>query len=146
VYQALIESEAFELLQVGDRRDLVEALVIALVNIDAAYLDKFPDTPLLYASGVTYQDQMPGHDVWQDIPRLLKTKRGACEDLAAWRVAELNAAGETGARIDVTTYPAPNGRDVTYHITVSRGDGSKEDPSAHLGMGTPIAHHSVDIF
>lgn len=149
MYSAIIESEAFDQLALGDRHDLVMALANALVNINAAYLDKVPNTPLLYESGVTYHnqpgEQHPGQlDRWRDIPRLIQAGYGACEDLAAWRVAELNAGGETGARIGVITQQSPVDGSVMYHVVVIRANGQPEDPSALLGMGTPAA--AADIF
>ena len=55
---------------------------------------------------------------------------GDCDDLGAWRAAELRIAGEQAQAI-----PKPSA--VGWHIVVRRGDGSLEDPSARLGMPVP---------
>ena len=61
-----------------------------------------------------------------------------CEDLAAWRVAELQEReGEEGAQIDVQSADSRDGMGRAfkmYHVRVKRADGKIEDPSAILGM------------
>ena len=55
-----------------------------------------------------------------------------CEDLSAWRVAELRAIGERAefvlTKFDVRGRPS-------YHVRVMRQSGQIEDPSLVLGMG-----------
>jgi hypothetical protein len=139
VYLAGFELESFETIPVNQRCALVIALCDALVGINKAYLrhQGLGRTPPLYQSGVRYKDQVLGHDKWKDIPRLLATKRGACEDLASWRCAELHIIGETSAYIDVDTYPMPDDK-IVYHVVLVRGSGVREDPSAMLGMSSPV--------
>jgi hypothetical protein len=141
VYVAGFELEAFEEIPVDQRCALVLALCDALTAVNRAYLRHkgFGKTVPLYASHVRYQDQILGADKWKDIPRLLETGRGACEDLASWRVAELHVTGERTAFVDVDTYPLPDGR-IVYHVVVIRPmlGGLREDPSAMLGMKTPV--------
>lgn len=150
MYSCTIESQAFSQLPIEVRRKLVTALCEALVAINVDWLLACNAlgfaVPGIYDSGVVYTDQVPvvdpfdsqeHTDRWQDIPRLLETGAGACEDLASWRVAELQVQGEP-AIIDVTSAEDANGN-ILYHVCVTRGDGSHEDPSARLGMPVPLA-------
>lgn len=88
--------------------------------------------PPIFASGVQYVDQVLGQDEWLDAKACLTRGFGACEDFAAWRVAELVLQGER-ARLDVDTSVAPDGTTL-YHVVVLRGTGAREDPSKILGM------------
>ena len=74
-------------------------LVQSLVALDRCYLARHPNTPALFQSGVRYREQLTqggvrtGVETWWDIPTVQARGEGSCEDLAAWRVAELLAAG-----------------------------------------------------
>jgi hypothetical protein len=88
------------------------------------------DVPPLYASGVRYVREPRGHERWLPPSVVLSRGQGDCEDLAAYRAAELRITGEdpdAEARV-VRTGPR------TWHAVVLRGDGDWEDPSAALGM------------
>lgn len=50
--------------------------------------------PPLYASGVRYQEDPPGREDWRDCWAVLDRGVGDCDQVVAWRVAELRAAGE----------------------------------------------------
>jgi hypothetical protein len=96
--------------------------------------------PLLYQAGVRYQNEPPGQEDWDPADRVIMRGWGDCEDLAAWRAAELRLAGEDDARAD--TYVSrvrPDGSRVWHAITV-RGDGTVEDPSVILGMRRHRGH------
>jgi hypothetical protein len=64
---------------------------------------------------------------------------GDCQDLSAYRAAELRVSGEDPmARVRV--YPTgmgPDGSITKFHAVVERGNGAVEDPSVILGM-SPI--------
>jgi hypothetical protein len=136
VYTASFELESFEAIPVECRCALVIALTEALASINLRFLRHMVrigrQVPPLYGTGVRYGAQKMGRDRWQDIPRLLITGAGACEDLAAWRAAELRMFGEA-APIDVETFQMRDGS-VIYHVVIKRANGSREDPSAALGM------------
>ena len=86
--------------------------------------------PSLYSSGIRYKAETG--EVWKPAGRLLADKLGDCEDLAAYRAAELRKSGrDPAARVGIVR----SGRRV-YHAIVERGDGSIEDPSKRLGMKT----------
>ena len=120
-----------------DADESLEALNIlagALQQIDMGYLRRHPQTPELYSSGVRYQEERPGQERWQDIPQVLQRGVGDCEDLSAWRAAELNIRSGISARAEVAVSKVyPDGRRL-YHVFVRLPDGTIEDPSRILGM------------
>ena len=108
-----------------------KAMQAALAGLCALAGEDLARRPLppLYRAGVRYRPEPRGQERWQ-VPSEVKRKGfGDCEDLAAWRVAELRRKGEaampyvkqTGAR--------------RWHAMVKRADGRLEDPSRLLGMG-----------
>lgn len=111
--------------RVVDRTHLRIALC-GLVAMNQALLAR-GGIPALYSSGVSYRQEHP--DVWSTCDLVLARGFGDCEDLAAWRAAELRQAGEN-AIADV--YRTGHRR---WHCIVRRENGSIEDPSRRLGMG-----------
>lgn len=131
MYRPCFEFKGFGAMPVDAQANVLAAMLQALVLADAEYLRANPSTPPLYKAGVKYLREPPGTDNWQDIPRTLELKSGDCEDLAAWRTAELNAAGEA-AHVELIHFVEEG---VTlFHVVVRRADGTKEDPSNLLGM------------
>jgi len=85
----------------------------------------------LYAAGVIYHPEQKENFLC--IPGVLARGFGDCDDLTAWRVAELRESGQDpGARPFVR--PSKSGVPGRFHALVLRGDGTYEDPSAKLGM------------
>lgn len=78
-------------------------------------------------------DRKVGGEVFREIPRIIENGGGDCDNVAAWRVAELR---ELGIRADpyITWRRRPDGG-MTYHVIVYWPDGTSEDPSLLLGMG-----------
>jgi hypothetical protein len=111
----------------------IKPLLEATVEINQQYLRKHPRTPLLYASGVRYQQEPPGlnYEDFAIIPAMLRRGWGDCDDLCPWRISELRNFGENAA---VRIKWKRTGRGKLYHIQVRRADGTIEDPSALLGM------------
>lgn len=106
--------------------------------------------PPLYTSGILYEEELPGHEDWYDVLAALRIRRHVdCEDLAAWRSAELRAVGidvepvikwQWIAREQMIAqgYPAsklPDRGVWLVHCCVRWPDGTIEDPSKILGMG-----------
>ena len=58
-----------------------------------------------------------------------------CDNVASWRAAELRELG-VNAKPYITWRQRPDGG-TTYHVIVRYEDGSSEDPSLLLGMGSP---------
>jgi len=86
--------------------------------------------PPLFESGVRYRRER-GANHWRTPKEVLAAGNGDCEDLAAWRVAELR---ESGADRKAYCMIRHGGRPGLWHILVRRGDGRVEDPSKVLGM------------
>lgn len=121
---------------------ILSSLVSSLALANLRYLHKNPQTPALYDLGkrglVRYQREPRGKEEWCDLLEVYRRGWGDCEDLAAWRCAELQ----------FRKIPAvPNirfrrvGKQTIYHVTVltvAEKDGKKgiveEDPSRLLGM------------
>ena len=116
----------------------------ALVAVNMAWLKAHPDTPPLYQSGVIYVPEPEGQEIFADIATVMAVGGGDCDDLVAWRVAELHFSGEDPrASVKLIAYPrvCPDPKEpcTLYHVQVRRTDGLRsytEDPSARLGMAT----------
>lgn len=110
------------------------ALLSSLVALDEIALRANPRLPRLYDSGVRYRAEAPGAERWRDIPTILaQTPLVAdCEDLSAWRVAELRREG-IKAVPGIMTRDYPGGVRLA-HIFVRLPGGGIEDPSVRLGM------------
>lgn len=85
--------------------------------------------PLLYQSGVRYEREPPGSEVWLLPHEAMILKAADCEDLACWLVAERHLAGDHAWSVHVK-FINPRLR----HILALHKDGTIEDPSAKLGM------------
>lgn len=85
----------------------------------------------LYQSGVKYRRESVGNEIWQLPSETAKVGYGDCEDLAAWRAAELRLAGESASCYVKQVKPR------LFHVVVRRANGVLEDPSAKLGMRGP---------
>jgi hypothetical protein len=103
--------------------------------------------PPLYTTGVRYIEE-DGREEWLDLYGVLKQGGADCEDLAAWRVGELRAAGVKAdpvlkwrwvTREQALAAGLPIKRDADglwlVHCLVRFPDGTIEDPSKILGMG-----------
>jgi hypothetical protein len=78
-------------------------------------------------------DQLGSGEHFREIPRILEHCGGDCDNVAAWRCAELRELG-ISAKPYITWRKRPDGG-TTYHVIVRWPDGSSEDPSLLLGMG-----------
>lgn len=105
------------------------------------YLRENPDTPLLYKSGVRYEEEPLGEEDWNDIAVVRMLGWGDCEDLACWRAAEINVRlGRKGfAAIPIWKWRRLSPTTTLYHIMVlvrfPDGHTEVDDPSKKLGMG-----------
>ena len=91
------------------------------------------DFPPLYQSGIVYRREQMGAERWQGAGELLRSGMGDCEDLAAYRAAELRMEGEPATVGVIRT------RRGSFHAVVRRADGSIEDPSRIL-LALEAAH------
>lgn len=86
--------------------------------------------PSLYSSGVRYEREPYGQERWQLPRETLMRRAGDCEDLAAWRAAELVVSGVDQNARAVLKQVRPG----LMHCIVLLTGGRLEDPSAKLGM------------
>ncbi|MEW6713162.1 MAG: hypothetical protein AB1403_25300, partial [Candidatus Riflebacteria bacterium] len=85
--------------------------------------------PLLYSAGVKYQPEFMTEN-WQDAEETYIKGFGDCEDLAAWRAAELQLSG-VNAYPDIIHKPTKH-NSKNYHAIVRLPNGKIEDPSVLL--------------
>jgi len=85
--------------------------------------------PVLYRSGIRYKREAPNVEQWQTAEETWRKKSGDCEDLVAYRVGELRAAGVAARPLIYVVRPG------LRHCVVVMPDGRREDPSKRLGMG-----------
>lgn len=119
-------------------RRILSLLLEALTETNVAILrTQGSRIPPIYESNVRYRRESIGQEDWCDILEILRLGFADCEDLACWRVADLRVReGELGARAFIKGPKKLPGGVMMYHIQVQRADGSIEDPSAELGMGS----------
>lgn len=94
--------------------------------------------PRLYESRVRYREEpWQGRGLEEFAPANIVMQRGwgDCDDLAAWRAAELREAGDLRAGVKIYWRLDPQGNARLYHAETRHGDGRVEDPSRLLGMG-----------
>lgn len=107
-----------------------------LVQLNVDFLRKAKGVPPLYRSGVRYRREAPPaagprYERFQMIPEVLRNRAGDCEDLSAWRVAELRLSG-----VRAMPWIIRSGQRL-FHVQVRYPDGRIEDPSRRLGMKGP---------
>lgn len=113
----------------------LDAALMGLQALSERDLMSLGEWPCLYESGVVYKKEPRGQERWLTPSAVMTKGEGDCEDLAAWRAAELRVTGvDPGARA-VAVRSGPR----SWHAVVERSDGDKdhdefEDPSATLGM------------
>lgn len=107
----------------------LEALLWGLAKVAELQVRRYR-LPALYLSGVRYVAELKGREQWQSAVETYLTRVGDCEDLVAYRVGELWAAGRD-ARPHVRLVSSRGFR--LYHCRVWTPSGL-EDPSKVLGM------------
>lgn len=112
----------------------VEELQSAIDGLTHANLAQIRagDIPPLYESGVVYERETRsaapvGVERFQTARDALYLGHSDCDGLAPWRAAELIHHGSPARARVVETNRG-------YHVVVDREDGTREDPSAILGM------------
>lgn len=114
--------------------EAIEALCEGLVRLNVALM-RFADErgvslPPLYESGIVYRREPRGQEWWEsaeDVASLATKRSGDCEDLAAFRAAELRYWEGEMARVVILRTSRGS-----FHAVVEREDGTIEDPSRIL--------------
>jgi len=112
----------------ADGVEELEALLEGLVQLDVSQLRRGLCPPL-YQANVRYQREPRGREKWQTARKTFALHTGDCEDLAAYRAADLRVVGIQAKAIIKDIRPG------LKHALVRYPDGTIEDPSRRLGMG-----------
>jgi hypothetical protein len=112
----------------------LQAVAEGLVGLNAVLMrladERGVAFPLLYESGARYRREPRGEEWWEsatDILGVTAQGTGDCEDLAAYRAAELRYVFGEPARVAIKRT-----RRGSFHAVVERADGTIEDPSRVL--------------
>lgn len=112
----------------------IEALAEGLVLLNVWYLEHAAEhdieLPELYETDIVYRREPKGREWWEtaaDVVDVVADRSGDCEDLAAYRAAELRVYEDDAARVIIRRT-----RRGTFHALVEREDGTVEDPSRIL--------------
>ncbi len=109
----------------------LEALVTGLALVSLCQMQDPPVAayiPPLYSGKVRYVREPAGEERWQSAKETAARGYGDCEDLVAYRCAELWHQGKKAAPKVLEISPT------LRHVVVQLPDGTIEDPSAKLGM------------
>lgn len=101
-------------------------MVENLAEWNMAILHRY-HVPPLYRSGVKYRLEKAS-ERYRDIIRVWGSGYGDCEDLVAWRLAELWNSGQPASPIVTVTVTNPD----VSHVAIDLGNGRVEDPSLYL--------------
>ena len=110
----------------------LNVLTRALCALNVDWLRRHPNAPTLKASGVRYRTQDIGFEFFKMVPEIIAAGSGDCDQLAAWRAAEIRVRYGVRAMPEVVQI-SPR----MFHAFVRFPNGRAEDISAHLGMRVP---------
>lgn len=126
---------------VGFARDRAEidAYLYALTALDTALLS-LARYPAIYQSGVRYQQEptrlREATEDFAPVTVVIARGWGDCDDLAAWRAAELRVTGaDAAARAVIVPSPGDRQGARRWHAVVKRSDGRLEDAARTLAQG-----------
>lgn len=119
-------------------RELYEAALEGLSRLNEAIYRASPSMPDIHNADVRYRRE--AGEAWRHVKDVIADGWGDCEDLAGARVGWLRARGKDKRARIIVKRTGPN----MSHALVARGDGSIEDPSRELGMGTAEGSLVVD--
>ena len=121
-----------------DGPGMLQELLDVTHAINVAWLQRHPEAPRLYDSGIRYRreprggiDTAENEERFLTWPSMLVARFGDCDDLAPALSAELEVRDGIPAR------PVAVRVRLGYHVLVLLPDGSTLDPSRQLGMGAP---------
>jgi hypothetical protein len=108
-------------------RTALAAATVANVELMKEWKKQGRKVPRLYQAGVKWKRQPP--ERFSLFPTVLARGNGDCDQLAAWRAAELQLKGIKAKAIPRWVRPK------LMHVVVQLPSGRLEDPSRLLGMG-----------
>lgn len=88
--------------------------------------------PPIYASGVYYEEDPAGREDWRDCLAVLERGKGDCDQVVAWRTAELRVAG-------INAEPVIKWQHIPQNVALSLGYSSDVVPP----QGFSMVHCSV---
>lgn len=113
-------------------RAAITAMLEGLTVLDMVLMSAHPGRfPPLYESGIRYRREPDGRERWLTAPEMLAVGFADCEDISAWRAAELRLAGVPAKAVAIRTGKR------RFHGIVLLPDKTFEDPSVRLGMPKP---------
>lgn len=112
-------------------RACLTAMLEGLTLLDMVLMEQAGGLPPLYESGIRYRPEPPGRERWLNANEVLAVGVADCEDLGAYRAAELRRQGIPARAVAIRT-----GRK-KFHTVVLLPDKTFEDPSVRLGMKKP---------
>jgi len=137
-YVYALEYGDFDQITLLDQKRVLWSQLWCLIRFNVAWLlPRLQRTPLLYASGVTFEREADGAlNMWSNIPAVIARGTSHCVGLSCWRIAELQARGEKAFPcLQVFSEDRPGfGRVTEFHVSVMRENDDHEDPSRLLGM------------
>lgn len=107
--------------------EVLEAFLEGMTALNTAII-RVENLPSVY-DVARYKREPRGREEWLHAAQVAKRGTGDCEDLAAYRAAELRVREGEPARVQVIRTGAR-----TLHAVVERADGSIEDVAKALGM------------
>jgi hypothetical protein len=119
--------------------DIAAVVRLMIEALATANLSQFRSNPFpALDTGAIRYDVEESRELFDDATLVTARRSGDCDDLAAYRLAELWHDGEAGARALVRYVPSLDPRlpaPWLFHALIRRADGTIEDPSRDLGMG-----------
>ncbi len=118
----------------AESTDELEGLVMGLAAQSYAQMrEKRGDIPALYSGRIRYKREQLRRENWQSARQTAGLGYGDCEDLCAYRVAELRGKGITAFPVVVQVSPTLRHVKVRY-LDPKTNEWVFEDPSEKLGM------------
>ena len=116
------------------KKPVLDAALEAVTRLNESML-RSGDTPTdlqLIRQGARWKPEPPGQEHFDHGGRIAARGDGDCDDWAPLRAARLRVTGEDPGAIAEVRKTGPK----RWHATVTRSDGSEDDPSIDAGSNT----------
>lgn len=117
------------------KKPVLDAALEAVTRLNESML-RSGDTPTdlqLIRQGARWKPEPPGQEHFDHGGKIAQRGDGDCDDWAPLRAARLRVTGEDPGAIAEVRKTGPK----RWHATVTRSDGSEDDPSIDAGMPGP---------